>query len=143
MFRLEGARRGDLEAIRWLLDVEFLPSADIDEDALAHFLVCRDEIGVAGAVGLEVYGEVALLRSLVVTEKHLGCGLGRRLVAGVEELATEMDVRAIYLLTTTAESFFEYLGYKRVARDSVPEAIRSTREFASLCPVTAVVMVKS
>jgi amino-acid N-acetyltransferase len=141
--RIGGARRGDLEAIRWLLDVEFLPSADINETALEHFLVCRDEIGVvAGVVGLEIYGEVALLRSLVVTERHLGCGHGRRLVTAAQELANEMNVRAIYLLTTTAESFFEYLGYRRIQREEVPDAIRATREFASLCPASAIVMVK-
>ncbi len=140
--RIEGARRGDLEAIRWLLDVEFLPSADINETALEHFLVCRDEIGVAGVVGLEIYGEVALLRSLVVTERHLGCGHGRRLITAAQEQANEMNVRAIYLLTTTAESFFEYLGYRRIQREEVPDAIRATREFASLCPASAIVMVK-
>jgi amino-acid N-acetyltransferase len=142
MVRIERARRGDLEAIRWLLDVEFLPSADIDEAALGRFLVCRDEIGVAGVVGLEIYSEVALLRSLVVTEKHLGCGYGRRLVAAAQELASEMNVRAIYLLTTTAESFFEYLGFRRIEREAAPEAIRNTREFSSLCPASAIVMVK-
>jgi amino-acid N-acetyltransferase len=141
-FRIEGARRSDLEAIRWLLDVEFLPSADIDEAALGHFLVCRDEIGVAGVVGLEIYGEVALLRSLVVTERHLGAGHGGRLVAAARELANEMNVRAIYLLTTTAESFFEYLGFRRIQREEAPEVIRNTREFSSLCPASAIVMVK-
>lgn len=140
--RIEGARASDLESIRWLLDVEFLPSADIEKDALEHFLVCRDEVGVAGAVGLELYGEIALLRSLVVTQKHLGMGLGRRLVAAAEELAQERGVRAIYLLTTTADSFFEYLGFRRVPRDRTPEAIRTSKEFSALCPSSAIVMVK-
>jgi N-acetylglutamate synthase-like GNAT family acetyltransferase len=68
------------------------------------------EIGVAGVVGLERYGEVALLRSLVVTSQHLGRGLGRRLVAAAEVLATELTFPSIYLLTTSAEPFFEYMG---------------------------------
>ena len=131
-----------MEAIRWLLDVKFLPSTDIDEAALGQFLVCRDDIRSGRVVGLEIYGEVALLRSLVVTEKHLGAGHGRRLVAAAQDLATEMNVRAIYLLTTTAESFFEYLGFRRIQREEAPESIRSTREFSSLCPASAIVMVK-
>jgi len=50
---IERARRSDLTSICWLLDMEGLPSADITTDALEFFLVYRDEIGVAGAVGLE------------------------------------------------------------------------------------------
>lgn len=141
-YSIGGARRTDLFAIRWLLDVEYLPNEDIDESALENFLVCRDEIGVAGVVGLEKYGDVALMRSLVVTQKYLGRGLGRRLVDAVEILAAETGVRSIYLLTTGAEAFFEYLGFRRISREEAPAPIRSTREFSSLCPATAVVMVK-
>ncbi len=142
VYPIGGARRTDLAAIRCLLDVENLPSEDIEESALEHFLVCRDEIGVAGVVGLEKYGDVALMRSLVVTEKYLGRGFGRRLVGAVEILAVETGVRSIYLLTTTAEPFFRYLGFRRISREEAPAAIRSSREFSSLCPTTAVVMVK-
>jgi amino-acid N-acetyltransferase len=46
------------------------------------------------------------------------------------------------LLTTTAEDFFRALGYARIARELAPEAIRTTREFSSLCPASSVVMVK-
>jgi amino-acid N-acetyltransferase len=141
-FAIDGARRADLPAIRRVLDVEYLPSEDIEESALEHFLVCRDEMGVAGVVGLEISGDVALLRSLVVTQKYLGRGLGKRLVAAAEVLAAETGVRRIYLLTTTAEAFFEYLGFRRISREVAPQAIQSTREFSSLCPTTAVVMVK-
>jgi amino-acid N-acetyltransferase len=139
---IDGARRADLPGIRWLLDMESLPSVDITEDALEHFLVYRDELGVAGVVGLERYGEVALLRSLVVTSEHMGRGLGKRLVAAAEELAAELNIHSIYLLTTTAEGFFEYMGFRSIKREYAPLAIRNTREFTSLCPVTAVLMVK-
>src|SRR5271155_235333 len=105
---IDGARRADLAAIRWLLEMGFLPTADITAEALAHFLVCRDPVGVVGVVGLEVFGEVALLRSLVVSEERQGLGLGRRLVSTVEEMAAELKVRDTYLLTTTAAEFFEY-----------------------------------
>lgn len=139
---IDGARRDDLAGIRWLLDIESLPSADLTEDALEHFLVYRDERGVAGVVGLEKYGEVALLRSLVVTSEHMGRGLGKRLVAAAEELAAEMNVRSIYLLTTTEVVFFESRGFRCIKRGEAPLPIRNTREFTSLCPATAVLMVK-
>jgi hypothetical protein len=43
-----GARLSDLASIRWLLDIGFLPSADITAGSLEHFLVYRDQLGVAG-----------------------------------------------------------------------------------------------
>lgn len=139
---IDGARRADLAAIRRLLDRESLPSVDLTEDALEHFLVYRDEKGVAGAVGLERYGEVALLRSLVVASEHRGHGLGKRLVAAAEELAAKLNVHSIYLLTTTEVVFFESRGFRRIRREEAPLAIRSTGEFTSLCPASAVLMVK-
>lgn len=136
------ARQSDLIGIRWLLDVEELPSADITDDALKHFLVYRDRSGVAGVVGLETYGDCALLRSLVVTSEHMGRGLGRHLMTAAEELAAELAVRSIYLLTTTAQAFFEHMGFRCIGREEAPPAIQTTREFASLCPATAALMVK-
>lgn len=138
---IEGARRSDLANIRWLLAMESLPSADITEDTLEKFLVYRDDIGVAGVVGLERYGDVGLLRSLIVTSQYMGRGLGRRLAAAAEELAAELNVHTIYLLTTTAEVFFESSGFHTIKREHAPPAIRRTHQFADLCP-TAVLMVK-
>jgi amino-acid N-acetyltransferase len=139
---IERAHRSDLANIRRALDLESLPSADLTAEALDLFLVYRDEVGVAGVVGLETYGDVGLLRSLVVTNKHTGRGLGRRLVSAAEELAKEHHVHAIYLLTTTAEAFFEYMGFRRIERDTAPLTIQRSHQFSALCPTTAVLMVK-
>jgi amino-acid N-acetyltransferase len=69
--------------------------------------------------------------------------LGSALVEHVEQYAGSRSVRSIYLLTTTAETFFKRLGYERVERSQAPSAIERTREFASLCPASSVFMVKS
>src|SRR3990172_8261693 len=50
------------------------------EDHLGAFLVAADGERVIGSAGLEVYGDVALLRSVAVDEGVRGQGLGRRLV---------------------------------------------------------------
>jgi amino-acid N-acetyltransferase len=42
----------------------------------------------------------------------------------------------------TAEGFFAKQGYCRTARDSAPDEIQETTEFRTLCPATAVCMVK-
>jgi len=48
----------------------------------------------------------------------------------------------LYLLTTTAESFFQNFGYRTVERSLVPDLIQETVEFSSLCPDDATVMKK-
>jgi amino-acid N-acetyltransferase len=136
------AQSSDLGGIRWLLSSENLPIEDLTEESLKHFLVMRDSGGVVGAVGLELHGGVVLLRSLAVAGKHRKRGLGKALADAAESLAYKLGASAIYLLTTTAADFFAARGFRIVARAEVPAAIKATTEFASLCPSTAIVMVK-
>ena len=84
-----------------------------------------------------------MLRSLAVAETARGCGCGKALVQGIEATARSRGVANLYLLTNTAETFFARLGYRTIARADAPEAIRTTEEFSSLCPDSAVVMVKT
>jgi amino-acid N-acetyltransferase len=120
-----------------------LPSSDLDDAMLEHFFYMGLAAEPAALVGLELFGEVALLRSLVVAPDLRSGGTGSALVAHVERHARERGVRALYLLTTTAEKFFAGRGYRRVDREAIPDPIRSTREFADLCPATAAIMVKA
>src|SRR5688572_17546452 len=93
----------DLPAVRALLEMERLPASDLDERALERFLIWRDEVDVSGIVGLEIYGDVALLRSLVVARHARGNGIGVALTDAAEALALESGATNVYLLTTSAE----------------------------------------
>jgi len=95
-----------------------------------------------GLVGLEHFGDVALLRSLVVAPERRGRGEGLRLLGHAESQARSSGVRAIYLLTTTAEPFFAKCGYSKAPRETAPAAIRGTREFAGICPASSAFMIK-
>jgi amino-acid N-acetyltransferase len=119
-----------------------LPYSDLTDVQLEHFFFVGSDGAPTGLVGLEVYGTDALLRSLVVGGTDRKKGVGSALVQHAEDYAVSFNVRAIYLLTSTAEVFFERLGYKRVARTQAPASIHSTREFLSLCPASAAFMVK-
>ena len=130
------------EDVHRLLDANALPTADLEELDLNDFLACGDASDPEGVVGLEVYERAALLRSLVVSERVRKSGCGSQLVGAAEELARERGVHTIYLLTTTAVAFFERHGYRRLERETAPEAIRKTREFSSLCPDDATFMAK-
>jgi len=125
-----------------LLAAEGLPVADVTDAHLEHFFCVGSDESPTALVGLEIYGTDALLRSLVVGPDARTKGLGSALVRHAEHYAAARHVQAIYLLTTTAESFFERLGYRRVDRMQAPASIQSTREFASLCPVNSVFMIK-
>ena len=126
-----------------LLDAADLPSDDVASLDLDHFIGLGDRDDPDGVVGLEVFGDVALLRSLVLDASRRGTGEGRMLVTAVEAHARAHGITRLYLLTTTAEAFFAHLGYTRSAREAAPDAIQRTREFSSLCPSTAAFMVKT
>ena len=53
-------------AVKQLLSESGLPIADITAQHLQHFFGCGSDLELEGLVGLELYGEVALLRSLAV-----------------------------------------------------------------------------
>ena len=125
-----------------LLRAAELPTEDLADEKLEHFFLAGDRASPAGLVGLELYGRDALLRSLVVQPRSRAAGVGSRLVAHAEDHAARHGVRSLYLLTTTAEDFFAARGYARADRSAAPDSIRSTREFAGLCPTNSAFMVK-
>ena len=134
--------RPALGPVQTLLREAQLPTSDLTAAHLEHFIACGSAEALDGVIGLEVYPPYALLRSLAVASAKRGNGIGQTLLAEAERYAQYRGAREIYLLTTSAESFFRHAHYTRVARDDVPQAIRSTREFASLCPANAAVMRK-
>ncbi len=95
-----------------------------------------------GFGGLEIHGEDALLRSLVILPPLRSRGLGAAVVAQLENEAALHGCRAVWLLTEAASGFFDRLGYAKCDRAVVPPKIRETREFAALCPAGADVLVK-
>ncbi len=137
------AARPGLSVAKVLLASAGLPTADLTEQHCDHFFYLGTADAPSGLVGLEIFGEVALLRSLAVATGSQRKGAGTALVGHAEQAARDAGVRVIYLLTTTAENFFSKRGYQRVARDSAPRAIRDTREFAGICPASSALMTRT
>ncbi len=125
-----------------MLEAEGLPASDLTESHLEHFFFTGAGGAPSALVGLEIYGHDAPLRSLVVSAVARTRGLGSALVLHAEEYAAAHQVRAIYLLTTTAQPYFEHRGYRRIDRAKAPPSIQSTREFAGLCPASSAFMIK-
>jgi amino-acid N-acetyltransferase len=139
---LRAATPADYEAVIGLLERAGLPLAGIPAE-MDDFIVADEEGRLVGVVGLERYGDSALLRSAVVEPGLRGTGVGASLVEGVLGRARERGTRDVYLLTTTAERWFPRFGFVRVERDAVPVEVRTSVEFREACPASAAVMRKS
>jgi N-acetylglutamate synthase-like GNAT family acetyltransferase len=119
-----------------------LPAVDIRAaEHLFWRFETEDEIPV-GFGGLEIHGEHALLRSVVTLPPLRRKGVAAAIVDQIETEAALRHSRVIWLLTRTADRFFERLGYLKCDSTEVPEQIRATAEFSVLGPAGAHVMRK-
>lgn len=141
--RIRKANDADLGQIQNLLTANGLPVEDVSTTLIEGFLVAEDASGaIVGSGGFEQISPSVLLRSLVVSSELRGRGIAGELVAQLEDNAHSLGRQEVWLLTTTAERFFERAGYERVDRDQVPGEMRLCRQFAALCPSTATCMRK-
>lgn len=101
-----------------------LPVSDIFSSQQPLFFGLCSASSILAVVGLELFGPVALLRSLAVSPAYRGRGLARELVVFAER-------------TTNASDFFAKLGYVPFFRSSAPPAIQSASQFSGLCPASS------
>ena len=97
---------------------------------------------VIGSVGVETYGRYGLLRSLVVNPEWRKKGIGRVLTEHRLRWARQRGLSGVFLITVEPE-YFNRFGFEPVARDSVPQEIRNSPEYAEICPGSATVMTLS
>jgi amino-acid N-acetyltransferase len=109
---LRDAQPADLPAVLALLGRAHLPTAGV-ADTLPHFVIAEDGGRIVGAVGLELYGASALLRSAAVEESW------------------------------RVWHYFPRFGFACVPRDAVNREVQASVEFREACPASAVVMRKS
>jgi amino-acid N-acetyltransferase len=119
-----------------------LPADDLDDPYVLLWRFETYEDVPVGFGGLEIYDYDALLRSVVTLPPLRQVGMGAAIVAALEREARGRRCRAIYLLTTSQADFFARLGYTACARSDVPDAIRASAQFTTLCPRNAFIMVK-
>ncbi len=137
--RLRPAVAADFLSVKRLLIANNLPVEGVPA-SLLNFLVAEDGKKIVGAIGLEVFGKVALLRSAVVDESARGAELGAKLVEGILSKTRVIGVSEVYLLTTTAEKYFPRFGFATVPRDSAPKELSASVEFTGACPASALLM---
>lgn len=136
---IQSAQTEHRPGLESLLSANALPVTDLPV-ALNGFYLALDGEAVVGAAGMEQWNEVGLLRSVAVAESHRNQHIARQLTDAVLAHARQVQVREMYLITNTADRYFEKYGFQRVERSEAPAAIAQTEQFAGLCPSSAVVM---
>jgi amino-acid N-acetyltransferase len=129
------------QSIVALLLAEKLPVADLPTP-LQNFAVTRHGEVLTGVIGLEIYGNYGLLRSLAVNNNFRNQGIATELLRHVEKLAAAKSLNTIYLLTETAPGYFTRKGYKTITRADVPAEVQQSTEFSNVCPQSAIVLCK-
>ncbi len=136
---LRQAGASDWPAVQALLLANKLPT----EGAQAHlstYLLATQGGEVVGCAGAEVYGPVALLRSVAVAPGLHKQGIGRLLVERLLQEARSRDIATLYLLTVTAPEYFAQYGFKRMKIEDAPPALKASAEFQGACPACAALM---
>ena len=133
----------DRDTINARLSASGLPVDDLWDAQDTRYLVAESSGAIVGCAGAELCGDVALLRSLAVSEEARGKGIGGTLVTRIEALCRDEGVRETYLLTQTAEAFFLRRGYSHMDRPNAPSAIAGSSEFSRVCPTSAAFMAKT
>jgi len=123
-----------------LLKKNNLPTEDINPGT--QLFVVEENDTVVGTVAVQYDFNVALLRSLCVSDDKRNTGIGETLVEFIEHYVQKQGVQSVYLLTTTAENFFLKKGYKKMDRKEVPEFIKNTKEYSVLCSASSSLMKK-
>lgn len=142
MIDLTPAVGSDRDVAERLLISAKLPT-DIITSGLGELWIARTEGGTAVG-GFEFYGEDALLRSVAVDAEHRGSGIGGLLTDALLKIAKERGVLRVWLLTETAETFFQRKGFRRVERSTITNtALLASPEFTHVCASTAACMVRS
>ncbi|UOG32515.1 arsenic resistance N-acetyltransferase ArsN2 [Leptospira noguchii] len=134
------ATKNDEPLIKSLLAKNNLPYGDIKAENIIDFIIAKYEDKIIGVIGLEIFDHVALLRSLCVEEEYRKEKIGISLYKKITAYAHAKRIIELYLLTTTADKYFNRLGFEIVNRLTAPDLIKMSLEFKDYCPSSAVFM---
>lgn len=136
---LRQAGAADWAAIAGLLEANKLP-LDGAQAHLSNYVLAIANGEVVGTAGAEVYGDVALLRSVAVVPGLQQHGIGKSLVSLLIGEASRRGIRSLHLLSVTAPEYFAQFGFKRGPREQAPVALQASAEFQGACPSCAAFM---
>ena len=122
------ATADDVPAMSALIASENLPPFFIEE-FLDGFIVSDRDGAMLACGGVEIYGDCAVIRSIVVAPEGRGLGLGRRAAELLMEQGRERGASEFYLFTMDAWPFWQHLGFADVALDEWADAPRACWQY--------------
>lgn len=133
----------ELAKIKELLVAGNLVPAELERTNLFFFLR-KDGCGVLqGVVGVELYPDIALLRSLVVHEQWRRRGIARNLLAEATEFIRQAGIDEVFLLTETVEEMMVRYGFSYLEGREIPEALLASPFLDGRCSCSCRMMRKS
>ena len=136
---LRQAEPADWPAVEALLLANKLP-LDGAREHLSNSLLALSNGEVVGSAGAEIYGAIALVRSVAVAPGLQKRGIGRLLIERLIQEARSRNASALYLLTVTAPEYFAQYGFKRDKIEQAPQALKASAELQGACPACAAFM---
>lgn len=140
-FFIRHANPEDFLPVCALLESENLPVSDLRKDMKDFFLAEMENQTVA-SIGIDRYGQDALLRSMVVNSPQRNLGIASELVSHLEAHARQQGIYTLYLITNTAEDYFARMAFEPITREQVPSLVATSAEFNGLCPASSTIMRK-
>jgi N-acetylglutamate synthase-like GNAT family acetyltransferase len=108
--------------------VELIASAQLPplfvEEFLEGFIAGERAGEIIACGGVEMYGDCAVIRSVVVDEAGRGLGLGGRLAEMLMAHARDAGATDLYLFTADALPFWQHYGFVEVALEDWRDAPR-------------------
>jgi amino-acid N-acetyltransferase len=123
----------DYAALAAVLAENNLLAGDLQGDNKRFFAFQDDNGWRIGLGGLELYGDVAILRSFLTMAHHRGQGLGGQMLEELLSVARQLGVNDVFLFTLEAEDFFAQHGFVPADRATAPAAIQSSQQFTEHC----------
>ncbi|MCS7298495.1 MAG: N-acetyltransferase [Spirochaetia bacterium] len=134
---IRDATLDDVDSIYGLMDPyvktgDLLPRTKDDiSDHIRNFIVAQYDGEIVGCMAIKFYSkEMTEFRTLVVSEKFQGRGIGRRLVEKGLEIVRSLGVKRVFVLTRS-EEFFKKIGFETVVKEIFPEKVWND---CILCP---------
>ena len=134
------AGAADLSDVCALLEAAGLSPEGVAEE-ISGFLIAREDGRAVAVAGLEDHGSAGLLRSVAVATDRRNRGLAATLITMLIERSRARGDEALYLLTSTAEGYFERFGFWKVDRSDVRPAVQGSEQFQGATCRSSAVMV--
>lgn len=132
------ARPGDFKVIKSILEEVKLMTEGIEQH-LDNFMVAEERGTILATGGLEIYDDVAILRSVAVLPEFRHQRIGDGLVRALINYAERRGIKNIFLFTKDAVPFFEKIGFQVVDLKELDEKCTSSLQ-VNTCSKSAILM---